>query len=69
MIALAVAVIIVSYIIIVGECYKHCCHNSYHCGSDSIVDDLEINYTQLAMGVSQVQLLCLHAVVREGNCF
>lgn len=27
------------------------------------VDDVETTYTPLAMGVSQVQLLCLHAVV------
>lgn len=24
---------------------------------------------QLAQGVSQIQLLCLHAVVQHGNCF
>lgn len=24
---------------------------------------------QLAQGVSQIQLLCLHAVVQDGNCF
>lgn len=44
-------------------------YNSYLSGCDFIVDDVEINFTQLALGVSQVQLLCLHAVVGEGNCF
>lgn len=51
------------------KCNLHCCHNSYHSRSDFIVNDVEINCTQLALGVSQVQLLCLHAVVGEGNDF
>lgn len=51
------------------KCNLHCCHNSYHSRSDFIVNDVEINYTQLALGVSQLQLLCLHAVVEREMSF
>lgn len=43
----------------------HCCHSA----ADFIVYDVETNHTRLALGVSQVQLLCLHALVGEENCF
>lgn len=54
---------------ITDKCYFYCCHNSYRSCADFIVDDVEKNYPQLALGASQVQLLCLHAVVGEGNFF